>query len=208
MHMNAVPRTRYHVPQETVIVKRPRRVRGVGPTLLRKRNTVPDDQKRSGSLVAEHPTDPATSSEFAGLLTKIAPNTQSLWVTTSGNEVSLITSKLEVAKDMSPRALINFGASNNFVRRQSLDNSKLKCIEREIPRTRMTVRLATGASATVMKRVVGIFFTLKEVQYDNNFIFLDLDDKLILSLVYRGSEGTSHKSADIDEVPICPPLVH
>ena len=41
----------------------------------------------------------------------------------------------------------------------------------------MTVRLATGASVTVMKRVVGITYTLKGVQYDDEFIILDLDDK-------------------------------
>ena len=32
MHMNAVPRARYHVPQETVTAKRPREVQGMGPT--------------------------------------------------------------------------------------------------------------------------------------------------------------------------------
>ena len=41
----------------------------------------------------------------------------------------------------------------------------------------MTVRLATGASVTVMKRVVGITYTLKGVQYDDDFIILDLDEK-------------------------------
>ena len=39
MHMNAVPRARYHIPQETITAKRPDEVQGVGhPTLLRKRN--------------------------------------------------------------------------------------------------------------------------------------------------------------------------
>ena len=41
----------------------------------------------------------------------------------------------------------------------------------------MTVRLTTGASVTVMKRVVCITYTLKGVQYDGDFIILDLDDK-------------------------------
>ena len=83
---------------------------------------------------------------------------------------------LAVAKDMSLRALVDCGASNNFVRRQSLDNDKLKYIEREIPLTRMTVRLAKAHPVTVMKRVVGICYTLKEVQYHDDFIVLDLDD--------------------------------
>ena len=87
------------------------------PTLLQKRNIVTDSQKRSGSVGAEHPTAPATSSELAGLLTRIALNTQSLCVTASGNEVCLITLKLEVAKNMSLRALVDCGTSNNFVQR-------------------------------------------------------------------------------------------
>ena len=41
----------------------------------------------------------------------------------------------------------------------------------------MTVRLATGASVTVRKRVVGTTYTLKAVQYDDEFVIMDLDDK-------------------------------
>ena len=46
----------------------------------------------------------------------------------------------------------------------------------------MTVRLATGASVTVMKRVVGITYTLEGVQYNDDFIILDLDDKFDVML--------------------------
>ena len=99
----------------------------MGPTLLRKRN-ITDSQRWSGSVGAEHPTDPTTSSEFAGLLTKVAPNTQSLCITAPFNEGSLITLKLEVAKGTSLRALVDCGASNNFERRQSLDDLKLKLL--------------------------------------------------------------------------------
>ena len=71
------------------------------------------------------------------------------------------------------------------------------------------MRLATSASVTVMKRVVGISYTLKGVQYNDDFIILDLDDRnLMLSLDCRGSEGTSHKSVGIDEQSICLSLVH
>ena len=41
----------------------------------------------------------------------------------------------------------------------------------------MTVRLATGASITLMQRVVGLHYTLKDLQYDDNFIVLYLDEK-------------------------------
>ena len=79
-----------------------------------------------------------------------------------GDEVTLITLKLKVTNDLSLRALVDCGASNNFIRRQSLESRRLKYVERDIPLTRMTVRLATGASITVMKRVVRIHYTLKD----------------------------------------------
>ena len=125
-------------------------------------------KKRSGSVGAERPTDTETSREFAGLLTKVAPNTQSLCVAARSDEVSLITLKTEVTKDMSLRALVDCEASNNFVRRQSLDDRRLKYVERETPTTRMTVSLATGASVTVKKRVVGIDYTLEGKEYDDD----------------------------------------
>ena len=110
-------------------------------------------------------------------MTRVALNTQSFCVAADGNEVTLITLKLEVTPNMSLRALVDCGASNNFVLRQSLNDSDLNYVERKIPPTRMTVHLATGASVTVMKRVVGITYTLKEVQYDDDVIILDLDEK-------------------------------
>ena len=39
------------------------------------------------------------------------------------------------------------------------------------------MRLATGASITVEKRVVGIHYTLEGEQYNDDFIVLDLDEK-------------------------------
>ena len=71
--------------------------------------------------------------------------------------------KLEVKPNMSLRAIVDCGALNNFVECQSLNDVELNYVERETPPTRMKVRLATGASVTVMKRVVGITYTLKEV---------------------------------------------
>ena len=47
------------------------------------------------------------SSEFAGLLKKAASNTQSLCVSASGNDVSLITLKLEATQGMSLRTLVD-----------------------------------------------------------------------------------------------------
>ena len=124
----------------------------------------------------------------------------------------LLYLKLEAAKDMSLRALVDCGASNNFVRRQSLDNSKLKYIEQEISPTRMTVRLVTGAFVTVMKRVVGISYTLKEVQYDDDFIVLDMDDKfnVILGLPWlrRYEPQVSWNRRSVDIPAACSPDGH
>ena len=39
------------------------------------------------------------------------------------------------------------------------------------------MRLATGASIKVDKRVVGLHYTLEGKGYDDDFIVLDLDDK-------------------------------
>ena len=72
----------------------------------------------------------------------------------------------------------------------------------------MTVRLATGASVTVMKRVVSITYTLKGVQYNDDFIILDLDEKFDDILGLTCSEGSRHMSAGIDEQSICLSLVH
>ena len=84
----------------------------------------------------------------------VAPDTESLCVSASSDDVSLIFLKLEVSKVYSIVDLVDRRASNNFVRRQSLEAGRFNFIEREIPPTRMTVRLATGASITVKKCVV------------------------------------------------------
>ena len=113
---------------------------------------------------------------------------------------------------MSLRALVDCGASNNFVQRQSLDKRELKHVEREIPITRMTVRLATGASVTVMKRVVGTTYTLKEVQYDDDFIILDSEDKfdVIFGLPWlrRYEPQVSGHRRSVDMPAACSPDAH
>ena len=72
--------------------------------------------------------------------------------------------------------------SNNFVCRQSLEDCRLKFVDRDIPQTMMTVCLATGASITVEKCVVGMHYTLEGEQNEDDFIVLDLDDKFDIIL--------------------------
>uniref|UniRef100_A0AAV1U8G6 Uncharacterized protein n=1 Tax=Peronospora matthiolae TaxID=2874970 RepID=A0AAV1U8G6_9STRA len=154
---------------------------GAGPTMSLNCNSKSDRQNWSGSVGAENPADPATSRELAGLMTKIAPNTQSLCVTAPSDEVSLITLNIEVKSGMPLRALVDDKASNSFsvsvIRRQSLDDRWLSFTERDIPPTRMTVCLAIGALVTANKLVVGIHYTLEGKLYDDDFIVLDLDGK-------------------------------
>ena len=90
-------------------------------------------KKWTGSVGAERSTDPATSRAFANILTKVAPDKQSLRVFSPGDEVSLIKLTLEVTKTLSLRTLVDCGASNNFVRRQSLEAGSFSFVEREIP---------------------------------------------------------------------------
>ena len=91
-----------------------------------------------------------------------------------------------MTKDLSLRALVDCGASNNFVSRQSLEDRRLKFVERFTISMRLTVRLATGASILVMKSVVGFHYTLEDLQYNDDFIVLDLEDKfdVILGLLW------------------------
>ena len=112
---------------------------------------------------------------------KVAPDSQILFVSALGDEVPLITLNLKVTKGFSLRALVDCGASNNFARRQALEDRRLKFVERVTPPTRLTVRLATGGSIAVMKRVVVFHDTLEDFQYNDDFIALDVDEKVISS---------------------------
>ena len=78
----------------------------------------------------ERPTDPATLTEFANLLMKIAPDSQLFCVSALGDEVPFTTLNLEVTKDFSLRALVDCGASNNFVRCHLLEDRRHKFVER------------------------------------------------------------------------------
>ena len=59
---------------------------------------------------------------------KVAPDSQALYVSALGDEVPLITLDLKVTEDLSLRALVDCGASNNFVRRQSVEDRSLKFV--------------------------------------------------------------------------------
>ena len=128
------------------------------------------------SLGATRPNDSLTLSGFANILTKVDPDSQSLCVSAPGDEESFITLTLGVTKNMSLRSKVDCGERNNFVHRQSLEIGSFNFVEREIPPARMTVHLEKAASITAEQHVVEIHYTLKDEQYDDDFIVLGLDD--------------------------------
>ncbi|KAG3141259.1 hypothetical protein PC128_g25011 [Phytophthora cactorum] len=60
-------------------------------------------------------------------------------------------------RENSLRALVDLGASNNFVRQQSVP--KLTFEDVDTPRSVLEVRLATGAAVRTEKRVVLVHFS-------------------------------------------------
>lgn len=98
--------------------------------------------------------------------------------TRSDEEEPLITLELlDESGQHSLRALLDSGASSNFLRKATLDETYIKFIEREIPPTKVKVRLATGKIVSTRKRVVRLAYTLEGLQLDDDFIVLDLDNK-------------------------------
>ncbi|GMF33595.1 unnamed protein product [Phytophthora fragariaefolia] len=93
---------------------------------------------------------------------------------------SLVTLKVSSKRDKSLRALVDCGASNNFVRLQSL--ATLDFEEVQLPRSLLEVRLATGVVARTEKRVVRIRFSNEEKKFVDELIVLDLDDKFNMLL--------------------------
>ncbi|KAK1931495.1 Retrotransposon-like protein 1 [Phytophthora citrophthora] len=78
------------------------------------------------------------------------------------------------------RALVDSGASNNFVRQESLRSLDFE--EADTPRGVLEVRLATGATVRTEKRVVRVCFSYKRRTFVEDLIVLDLDDKFDLVL--------------------------
>ncbi|GMF64240.1 unnamed protein product [Phytophthora fragariaefolia] len=83
--------------------------------------------------------------------------------------------KVNSKRERSLRALVDCGASNNFVRLQSL--ARLDFEEVELPRSLLEVRLATGLVVRTEKRVVRARPSCEEKKVVDELIVLDLDDK-------------------------------
>ncbi|KAF1316233.1 reverse transcriptase, partial [Globisporangium splendens] len=96
-----------------------------------------------------------------------------------GDEKALIILRLRALKKI-VRALFDTGASNNFVRAQSL--FVVPHVEVGAPHKRLIVRLATGSTVEVAKRVIRARFKHEEKQFENDEIVLELDKKFDVTL--------------------------
>ncbi|GMF63397.1 unnamed protein product [Phytophthora fragariaefolia] len=88
---------------------------------------------------------------------------------------NVVILKVNSKRESSRRALVDCGASNNFVRLQRL--ARLDFEEVEPPRSLLEVRLATGVVVRTEKRVVRARFSYEEKKFVDELIVLDLDDK-------------------------------
>ena len=127
-----------------------------------------------------------------GHLTLRAPEARRPCFTTIDDESNLIIVQLRMAKsDGILRALVDSGASNNFVRAQALRRIPPECItQKESAPSTLLVRLATGSTVQVKKRVVTIRYTLQGRKLNDDFIVLNLDDKfdVILGMPWLASQ--------------------
>ncbi|KAG3054612.1 hypothetical protein PI125_g25836 [Phytophthora idaei] len=93
---------------------------------------------------------------------------------------NLVILKIWSKRENSLRALVDSGASNNFVRQQSLP--KLNFEDVDTPRSVLEVQLATGATVRTEERVVRVRFSYNHRVFVEDLIVLDLDDKFDLVL--------------------------
>ncbi|KAF1316450.1 reverse transcriptase, partial [Globisporangium splendens] len=95
-------------------------------------------------------------------------------------EPALIVHKVKVDGYSEPlRALVDTGASNNFVRTQVVRRQGL---DLPISNKEMIVRLANGSEVTMPKRVLRMAIECDDFRGEDEFILLDLDDKFDLIL--------------------------
>ncbi|GMF56456.1 unnamed protein product [Phytophthora fragariaefolia] len=93
---------------------------------------------------------------------------------------NLVILKVISKRESSLRALVDCGATNNFVRLHGL--ARLDFEEVELPRSLLEVRLATGVVVRTEKRVVRARFSYEEKKFVDELIVLDLDDKFDMVL--------------------------
>ncbi|KAF1316925.1 reverse transcriptase, partial [Globisporangium splendens] len=95
---------------------------------------------------------------------------------------SLIVLKVHVDGIATPlRALVDTGASNNFVRNEVIVRHGVFVPDANEDKT-MVIRLANGSTVKMPKRVVRLAIKCEDFRGEDEFILLDLDDKFDLIL--------------------------
>jgi hypothetical protein len=95
----------------------------------------------------------------------------------------LITLELNVEGLTKPfRALVDTGASNNFVRHQTLLEHSLAPTSSDLITSKLFVRLANGTTVEVPKRTISLTLSFDEFKAKDVFIILDLDERFDLIL--------------------------
>ncbi|GMF42600.1 unnamed protein product [Phytophthora fragariaefolia] len=104
---------------------------------------------------------------------------------------NLVILKVNSKRERSLRALVDCGASNNFVRLQSL--ARLDFEDVKLPRSLLEVRLATGVVVRTEKRVVRVCFSYEEKKFVDELIVLDWAKRTVVRFRSSGateSDGT------------------
>ncbi|KAG3122912.1 hypothetical protein PI126_g23945 [Phytophthora idaei] len=140
------------------------------------------NQKRAEPVGRGAPTGSAVTRVYNGhaALKTASPSERDSHCKKQDDKPNLVILKIRSKRENSLRALVDSGASNNFVRQQSLP--KLNFEDVDTPRSVLEVRLATGATVRTEKRVVRVRFSYKHRVFVENLIVLDLDDKFDLVL--------------------------
>ncbi|KAG2966507.1 hypothetical protein PC119_g24702 [Phytophthora cactorum] len=110
------------------------------------------NQKRAEPVGAGRPTDSAVTRVYNRhtTLKTAAPSEKDSNCKKQGDKPNLVILKVRSKRENSLRALVDSGASNNFVRQQSLP--KLNFEDVDTSRSVLEVRLATGATVRTEKR--------------------------------------------------------
>ncbi|KAG4062707.1 hypothetical protein PC123_g2400 [Phytophthora cactorum] len=140
------------------------------------------NKKRAEPVGAGRPTGSAVTRVYNGhaTLKTAAPSERDSHCKKQDDKPNLVILKIRSKRENSLRALVDSGASNNFVRQQSL--LKLNFEDVDTPRSVLEVRLATDATVRTEKRVLRVRFSFKHRVFVENLIVLDLDDKFDLVL--------------------------
>ncbi|KAF1327429.1 reverse transcriptase, partial [Globisporangium splendens] len=167
----------------------------------------PGPKKREWTVGAGPPTGPEKRTVDVVETQDSGPNVHDAHaVSTSENSVSqtssLIVLKVHVDGIATPlRALVDTGASNNFVRNEVIVRHGVFVPGANEEKT-MIVRLANGSAVKMPKRVVRLAMECEDFRGEDEFILLDLDNKfdIILGMLWLKSRDVDLCCTTTDEV--------